>query len=85
MVRLLSAVGLTVVVVTFGMMNTHHVQLSAVLGEPLRIRMIFLLALVFLGGSLSTVFYQMARRTFVRGDLRRMRSRKSGTDGVEPE
>lgn len=62
MLQLIVAVVVTVAVVLFGMANSHHVELSYVWGEPVRIRMIFLLAIAFLAGSVTTYLYQMANR-----------------------
>lgn len=62
MLQLIVAVVLTVAVVLFGMANSHHVELSYVMGEPIRIRMIFLLAIAFLTGAVTTYLYQMATR-----------------------
>ena len=62
MLQLIVAVVLTVVVVLFAMANSHHVELSYVMGEPIRIRMIFLLAVAFLAGAVSTYLYQIANR-----------------------
>ena len=70
MAQLIVAVGLTVCVVIFSMSNTHHVDLGWVVGEPIRIRLIFLLVLSFVGGGLSTVFYQLVGRVLQQAQLR---------------
>ena len=77
MLQLIVAVVLTVAVVLFGMANSHHVELSYVWGEPIRIRMIFLLAIAFLAGAVTSYLYQMANRVS-------RRSRRVSRDLVRP-
>jgi uncharacterized integral membrane protein len=66
MLQLLIAVIVTIAVVLFAMANSHDVELSYIVGEPIRIRMIFLLGCVFLAGWVTAYFYnvlaQMNRR-----------------------
>ena len=62
MVRLITAVALTVVVVAFSMANAHHVELGYLVGEPVRIRLVFLLWVAFGVGFLGTTLYAMAVR-----------------------
>jgi uncharacterized integral membrane protein len=62
MVRLVVAIVLTIAVVGFSMANTHHVQLERVLAEPIQIRLIFLLAMAYIGGAVTAFFYQMVAR-----------------------
>lgn len=59
MVQLILAAIATVLVVLFAMANNEHVELNYVFGEPIRIRMIFLLACVFMAGMLTSYFYQV--------------------------
>ena len=75
MVQLILAVVSTVAFVVFCMANTHHVELSYVFGEPLKIRLIFLLTIAFLCGSLGTVFYQLTARVIRRASDRERRLR----------
>lgn len=60
--RLISAVSVTVVVVAFSMANVHHVELDYPFGEPIRVRLVFLLWIAFGTGFLGTTFYSMAVR-----------------------
>lgn len=62
MFRLVVAVALTIIFVAFIMMNTHHVGLSMVVGEPVKIRLIFLLLAAFALGMMSASFYAMVRQ-----------------------
>lgn len=73
--QLVLAVLTTVVVVAFGFANAHEVQVSCVVGEPVEIRLVFLLAIAFAAGVLTAIFRRMAaaaarRRT--RGRRRRV-------------
>jgi uncharacterized integral membrane protein len=62
MIRLIVAIGLTVAVVIFVMMNTHHVTLSFVFGGPVKVRLIFLMMMTFFGGMLTTSLIAMIWR-----------------------
>lgn len=69
---LLAAIG-TIVIVLFAIANSHDVELSYIIGEPIRIRMIFLLASVFMAGWVTAYFYQVIsqvsrRRRRIRAD-----------------
>jgi uncharacterized integral membrane protein len=66
MIQLLLAIVMTVGVVVFSMANNHHVEVNYVFGEPIRIRLIFLLGIAFIAGSVSTLLYQLTRRVMVR-------------------
>lgn len=60
--RLIVAILCTVAVVAFSMTNTHHVELSFVVGEAVKIRLISLLAVTFIAGALTVYFYQAVTR-----------------------
>jgi uncharacterized integral membrane protein len=62
MIRLISAVVLTVAVVTFAMTNTHPVALGYVLGPPVQIPLIFLLLSAFFAGMVFLAFSMMLIR-----------------------
>jgi uncharacterized integral membrane protein len=49
----------TVLFVSFALSNTHHVELSFVVGRPVEIRLIFLLAISFGSGVIASLFYQL--------------------------
>ncbi|MDH5674063.1 MAG: hypothetical protein OEZ06_18040 [Myxococcales bacterium] len=74
MVQLILAVGLTVVTVLFSMANTHHVALYYVFGEPVRVRLIFLLAIAFIAGSVLTLLYQLTERVLSRSRAKNRRA-----------
>lgn len=78
MVRLILAVVLTISVVSFVMVNTHHVNLSFVVGPPVKIRLIFLLMSAFFVGTICTSFLMMVWR--LRGRPRPDRGERSATD-----
>jgi uncharacterized integral membrane protein len=59
MLQLVLAVAVTITIVLFGLANSHDVELSYIIGEPIRIRMIFLLFCVFFAGWITAYFYQM--------------------------
>ena len=58
----LTGAGVTVAVVIFVMMNTHHVTLSFVLGGPVKVRLIFLMMMTFFVGMLATSLITMVWR-----------------------
>jgi uncharacterized integral membrane protein len=60
--RLIVAILCTVAVVAFSMTNTHHVELSFVVGETVKIRLISLLAVTFIAGALTVYFHQAVTR-----------------------
>ena len=59
MLQLVVAVIVFVAIVLFGMANSHDVELRYIIGEPIRIRMVFLLFCVFLAGWATAYFYQL--------------------------
>ena len=69
--QLILAIGLTVAVVGFAMSNTSHVELDALVGEPIRIRLIFLLLIAYFSGAITAFFYQMIRRVVRKAERRR--------------
>jgi uncharacterized integral membrane protein len=76
MLQLIVAAVVTILVVLFAMANNQHVELNYIVGEPLRIRLIFLLACVFAAGMVTSYFYQMVsqmnrRRRRIRNEYER--------------
>jgi uncharacterized integral membrane protein len=66
MVRLFTAVVLTVFLVAFAMSNMHPVRLSLLVGPPVKVRLIFLMMSTFLLGMLFLGLMAMAFRLRVR-------------------
>ncbi|MHC4176050.1 MAG: hypothetical protein ACYSWU_01000 [Planctomycetota bacterium] len=62
MVKLALAVLLTIVIVVFSISNSHHVDLSLALGDPIQIRLVFLLLSAFIVGMAVPIFYRLIRR-----------------------
>ncbi|MBN2496099.1 MAG: DUF1049 domain-containing protein [Deltaproteobacteria bacterium] len=62
MARLFLVVAITIATVAFAMANMHFVALSPVIGQPVQIRLIFLLVCCFLAGMFSTWFCMMVRK-----------------------
>jgi uncharacterized integral membrane protein len=62
MVQLIVAMLMTISVVAFAMANSHHVEMGAVLGEPIRIRLFFLMSIFYVAGALTAFFYQLLAR-----------------------
>lgn len=62
MVKLALAVLLTIVIVVFSLSNSHHVDLSFALGDPIQVRLIFLLSSAFIVGMAIPIFYRLIRR-----------------------
>jgi uncharacterized integral membrane protein len=58
MKRLIFFILATVIVTTFAVSNSHHVEMSLIFGAPVQMRMIFLLAGVFTAGVISTLGFQ---------------------------
>lgn len=73
--QLVLAVLITVVVVLFGFANSHEVELGYVVGEPIEMRLVFLLAIAFATGALTAVFRRMAQEARRRRGRARRRSR----------
>lgn len=61
LVRLVIATALTVLIVIFAMGNAHHVEMGLVFGKPLEIRLIFLLAIAYVAGVVTTAFFVAIR------------------------
>lgn len=59
MVRLISAVLVTIVVVVFSMVNTHQVPMSLVFGPPFQAPLIFMLMVAYLAGLLTAFLYSL--------------------------
>ncbi len=85
MLRLLLAMVATVTVVVFVMVNSHHVALSVVVGPPVKIRLIFLLMLTFILGSLVTAFGGMFVRLRVRRRVRAATAKGAAGQTVGPD
>ena len=60
--QLFLAVVTTIGIVLFAMANTHHVELSYVVGAPIQIRLIFLMAISLITGCTATLLAQMILR-----------------------
>ena len=76
MAQLITAVLSTIALVLFAMANTHDVELSYVVGSPIRIRLIFLLAVAFFAGIVCTLLYQMVSRVASEARRRAYRARE---------
>jgi uncharacterized integral membrane protein len=85
MLQLIVAVGLTVSLVLFSMANTHHVELMWVVGEPIKIRMIFLITIAFVTGSVTTILYQLMERVVRRARERERRRWVAAHAREQPE
>ena len=72
--RLILLVGLTAVVVAFGMANGHRVPVSFVIGEPVQVRQIFLLAAAAAVGVVGTVLAQQLARITRRREREELRA-----------
>ena len=59
MIRLGLAVMATIVIVVFAVSNSHHVDLRIAIGEPVQIRLIFLIMSAFVAGMVVPVFYRL--------------------------
>jgi uncharacterized integral membrane protein len=71
MARLIILMAVTVIVVVFSMSNMRDVHLSLVFGEPVAIRLTFLLGVAYAAGVLSTIFYQTVSSISRKAELRR--------------
>ena len=60
--QLILAVTLTAIGVAFGIANSHHVEVGYVVGEPIEIRLVFLLAITYGAGAVTAVFWQLYGR-----------------------
>ncbi len=85
MLQLILAVLVTVVLVAFGMANTHQVELSIVVGAPVKFRLIVLMALAYAAGIVTAWFREMARRVARQAERRRLQARLKTTAVSAPE
>ena len=89
MFRLILAIVATVSAVVFVMANTHEVELSFVIGSPVRVRLIFLLMLTFLAGLITSWLWgliaQVRWRRRVRKELRQERATGQAAVAPAPE
>jgi uncharacterized integral membrane protein len=83
MAQILIAIGLTIVLVVFSMSNSHHVHLSYGLGEPIQIRLIFLLAVTFFSGVTFAWFWQLFSKVKEKRATRRTLTIKKTHDAAE--
>lgn len=81
--RLIILISTTVIVVVFAMSNTQDVELSLVFGEPVEIRLIVLLAIAYLGGAVTSFFYQTITQINRRAERRKLRSRQTALAKME--
>ena len=63
MFQLALAILITVVIVVFSVANSHHVQLSFIVGAPAEVRLVFLLMCSFFMGIVVPIFYQLIQRS----------------------
>ena len=70
MAQLIVSMMVTVALVVFSMDNAHQVQMNAVIGEPIHIRLIFLLGIAFMTGAVATLFVQLVLRISQRAKMR---------------
>lgn len=83
MFRLIAAIVLTVSAVVFVMANTHHVELSFVVGSPVRVRMIFLLMVTFIAGLVTAGLWGMfARMRWKRRIVEQLRQERVAADAA---
>lgn len=83
--QLIVSVLLTVAFVAFGMANAHRVTVELIFGEPIEIRLIFLLVIAFVGGFLTVALRQMAVRAVARRRDRRARLRRALASDLKVE
>jgi len=91
MSRLIVLIVLTAAVVAFGMANGHRVPVSFIVGEPVQVRQIFLLASAAVAGAVGTLVAQQLARVSrrrqrellraARRDVERERALGSRRDG----
>ena len=62
MVQLALTILITIVVVVFSVANSHHVQLSFVIGAPAEVRLVFLLMCAFFMGMVAPIFNRLIQR-----------------------
>ncbi len=62
MFQLALAILVIVVIVVFSIANSHHVQLSFVIGAPIEVRLVFLLMCAFFMGMVIPIFYRLIQR-----------------------
>lgn len=71
MAQLIIAILMTIVVVVFSISNSHHVELSFVVGKPVEVRLVFLLMSTFFIGMVAPIFYQLFQRLSISQKIER--------------
>jgi uncharacterized integral membrane protein len=85
MARLILAIAVTIAIVVFAMANMHFVALSLVVGQPVQIRLIFLLMSCFAAGAISFWFFLMVRKMRVRRRSARGSAAREKPGGLEEQ
>jgi uncharacterized integral membrane protein len=84
MAQILIAILLTIVLVVFAMSNSHHVYLAYGFGEPIQIRLIFLLAVTFFSGVTFAWFWSMFSKVKTKRMARRSAAiKKTSVTAIE--
>jgi uncharacterized integral membrane protein len=79
-IRLVVATALTVLVVIFAMGNAHRVEMGLVFGKPLEIRLIFLLAIAYACGVVTTLFWIAIRNVSRKVAAQKLRDSRDARD-----
>ncbi|MFC1596779.1 hypothetical protein ACFL5Q_02425 [Planctomycetota bacterium] len=85
MIRLALAVFVTIAIVVFAMSNSHHVNLSCMVGPGVQVRLIFLLLIAFLSGIAVPIFYGLIRRLEREKQLRRENELRRMAECIDPD
>ena len=83
MVQLVLAILITVVIVVFSVVNSHHVQLSFVIGAPVEVRLVFLLMCTFFVGMAVPTFHRLVRRLKRDKELKREKELQQALQRVD--
>lgn len=74
MVKMLLTIGLTVLLVLFGMQNSDHVEVSLILGSPRNVRLVFLLAVAASSGFIISHIRSLVREAQLKREIARLTS-----------
>ncbi len=85
MIRLALAVFATIAIVVFAISNSHHVNLSCMVGPAVEVRLIFLLLTAFVAGMAVPIFYGLIHRLEREKQLRRENELRRIAERIDPD
>ncbi len=85
MYRVLLTLAAGVLILLFSINNTHHVEMSLIIGAPVHVRLIFLLLTVFLMGHFSAVLANVYFRSKLNSTTKQVGKKEVACETEEDE